>query len=160
MLLAGIALNCAACGVLIYTSRDFFHKGDNKDMESTFCDRVCDRALLTDPILLMTLLNVLLLATTGMLQNLAERTFKTHGFYIDSSYKNNTVNLGYLPVIVTLRRNVNTLTSCPLKCQNIQPLVPKFLTIQYSYRSSVSQIVNHLFYSQVTPGIITGLFYI
>ncbi|XP_053381923.1 monocarboxylate transporter 4-like [Mercenaria mercenaria] len=68
MLLAGIALNCAACGVLIHSSRDFFHKGDNKDMESTFCDRVCDRALLTDPILLMTLLNVLLLATTGPIE--------------------------------------------------------------------------------------------
>jgi hypothetical protein len=65
MLLGGIALNCGVCGVLIFTSREYFHKGNTRDLEGTICDKVCDRALLTDPILLMTLLNVLLLATTG-----------------------------------------------------------------------------------------------
>jgi hypothetical protein len=68
MLLAGIALNCAACGILIHCSSGFFHKGENQDMESSFCNRICDKTLLTDPILLMTLLNVLLLATTGSIQ--------------------------------------------------------------------------------------------
>ncbi|XP_060598100.1 uncharacterized protein LOC132751904 [Ruditapes philippinarum] len=68
MLLAGIALNCAACGILIHCSSGFFHKGENQDMESSFCNRICDKTLLTDPILLMTLLNVLLLATTGPIE--------------------------------------------------------------------------------------------
>ncbi|KAL4217632.1 hypothetical protein ACF0H5_022374 [Mactra antiquata] len=68
LILGAISLNCVACGVLIYTSKEFYHKGDDKNLEGTVCDRICDRTLLTDPILLMTLLNVLLLATSGPIE--------------------------------------------------------------------------------------------